>query len=133
MKPTHHHVPPLGHDLPTFRNQVHLCTNFIFPALSARWPADALHIKYVQNYPVMCPSLNLCLRCTTSHGMVEDKQSGYETFIAPALMINNIAVFAQMSVTYNYCTAAYIIAMAVVLYVAKTWVQKNEFRICCDL
>ena len=47
------------------------------------------------------------------HGMVVDKQCGYETFIKPALMINNIAMFAQMYVTYNYCTAAYTIAMAV--------------------
>ena len=54
------------------------------------------------------------------HGMVVDKQCGYETFIAPALIINNIALFAQMYVTYNYCTAAYTIAMAVVLFSAKT-------------
>jgi len=47
------------------------------------------------------------------HGMVVDKQCGYETFIKPALMINNIAMFAQKYVTYNYCTAAYTIAMAV--------------------
>ena len=77
------------------------------------------YIKYVQNYPAMFPSLNLCLRCATSHGMVEDKQCGYETFIAPALMINNIAMFAQMYVTFNYCTAFYTIAMAVVLYRAN--------------
>jgi len=38
--------------------------------------------------------------------MVE-KQCGYKTFIAPELMINNIAVLTQMYVTYNYCTAAY--------------------------
>jgi len=61
-----------------------------------------------------------------------DKQRKYETFIAPALMINNIAVFAQMYLTYNYCTAAYTIAMAVVVCVAKTWVQKNEC-FCYDL
>ena len=52
--------------------------------------------------------------------MVVDKQCGYETFIKPALMINNIAMFAQKYVTYNYCTAAYTIAMAVVLFSAKT-------------
>ena len=62
------------------------------------------------------------------HGMVVDKQCGYETFIKPALMINNIAMFAQKYVTSNYCTAAYTIAMAVVLYVTKTWVQKNECK-----
>jgi len=50
----------------------------------------------------------LCVRC------VVEKQSGYKTFIAPELMINNIAVFTQMYVTYNYCTAAYTIAMEVV-------------------
>ena len=129
MKPTQHNqVPPLGHKtLPTYKTRYNFVQIFIFPALSARWPADALHIKYVQNYPAMFPSLNLCLRCATSHGMVEDKQCGYETFIAPALIINNIALFAQMYVTYNYCTAAYIIATAVVLNVAKTWVQKKEF------
>jgi len=53
------------------------------------------------------------------HGMVVVKQCGYETFIAPALMINNIAMFAQMYVTCNYCTAVYTIAMAVVLYRAN--------------
>jgi len=58
--------------------------------------------------------------------MVE-KQCGYKTFIAPELMINNIAVLTQMYVTYNYCMAAYTIVMAVVLYVEKTWVQKNEY------
>jgi len=42
-------------------------------------------------------------------------------------MINNIAVLTQMYVTYNYCMAAYTIVMAVVLYVEKTWVQKNEY------
>ena len=71
------------------------------------------------NYTAWFPSISLCVRCATSHGMV-DKQCGYETFIAPALMINNIAMFAQMNVTYNYCTAAYTIAMAVVLFSAKT-------------
>jgi len=45
--------------------------------------------------------------------MVE-KQCGYKTFIAPELMINNIAVLTQMYVTYNYCTAAYTFAMEVV-------------------
>ena len=65
------------------------------------------------NYPAWLPSTSLCVRCATSHGMVEDKQCGYETFIKPALMINNIAMFAQKYVTYNYCTAAYTIAMAV--------------------
>ena len=58
---------------------------------------------------------------------VVEKQCGYKTFIAPELMINNIAVLTQMYVTYNYCTAAYTIAMAVVLYDEKTWVQKNEY------
>jgi len=58
---------------------------------------------------------------------VVEKQCGYKTFIAPELMINNIAVFAQMYVTYNYCTSAYTIAMAFVLYVEKTWVQKNDY------
>jgi len=48
-------------------------------------------------------------------------------------MINNIAVFAQMYVTYNYCTAAYTLFIAVVLYVEKTWVQKNEYWIFCDI
>jgi len=57
-----------------------------------------------------------------------EKQYGYETFTMPVLMINNIAVFAHMYVTYNYCTAVYTIAMAVVLYVTKTWVQKNECK-----
>ena len=93
----------------------------IFPALSASPPADAT------NYPAWFLSINLCVRCDTSHGMVVEKECGYETFIAPALMINNIAVFVQMYVTYNYCTAAYTIAMAVVLYVEKTWVHKNEY------
>ena len=71
------------------------------------------------NYTAWFPSISLCVRCATSHGMV-DKQCGYETFIAPAHMINNIAMFAQMNVTYSYCTAAYTIAMAVVLFSAKT-------------
>ena len=71
------------------------------------------------NYTAWFPSISLCVRCTTSHGMV-DKQCGYETFIAPALMINNIAMFTEMNVTYNYCTAAYTIPMAVVLFSAKT-------------
>jgi len=65
-------------------------------------------------------------------GCKVEKQCGYKTFIAPELMISNIALFAQMYVTYNYCTAAYTIAMAVVLYVEyveKTWVQKNEYLI----
>ena len=64
------------------------------------------------NYTAWFPSISLCVRCNNSHGMV-DKQCGYETFIKPALMINNIAMFAQKYVTYNYCTAAYTIAMAV--------------------
>ena len=80
------------------------------------------------NYPVMFPCLNLCLRCATSHGFVVDKQCGYETYIAPALMNNNIAVSREMYVTYNYCAAAYNIAMAIVLYAVKTWLKKE--RIC---
>ena len=82
------------------------------------------------NYPAWFPSISLSVRCATSHGILVEKQYGYETFIMPVLMINNIAVFAQMYVTYNYnyCTAAYTIAMAVVLYVTKTWVQKNECK-----
>jgi len=58
---------------------------------------------------------------------VVEKQCGHKTFIALELMINNIAVFAQMYVTYNYCTAPYTTVMAVVMYVEKTWVQKNEY------
>jgi len=72
------------------------------------------------NYPAWFPSISLCVRCHTSHGMVVEKQCGYEIFIKPALMINNIAVFAQMYVTYNYRTAAFTIVMEVVLYVEKT-------------
>ena len=71
------------------------------------------------NYTAWFPSISLCVRCTTSHGMV-DKQCGYETFIAPALMNNNIAVAREMYVTYNNCAAAYYIAMAIVLYAVKT-------------
>jgi len=67
------------------------------------------------------PSISLCVRCNV------EKQCGNKTFIAPELMISNIAVFAQKYVTYNYCTAAYTIAMAVVLYFEKIWVQKNEY------
>ena len=63
----------------------------------------------------------MCVRC------VVEKQYGYKTFIVSELMINHIAVFAQMYVTLNYCTVAYSIAMAVVLYVEKTWVHKNEY------
>jgi len=70
-------------------------------------------------YPAWFPSISLCVSCATSHGTVA-KKCGYETFIAPALLINNIAMFEQMYVTYNYCTAAYTIAMAVVLFSAKT-------------
>jgi len=58
------------------------------------------------------------------HQLVSEMRGGKAV---PELMINNIAVFAQMYVTYNYCTAAYTIVMAVVLYVEKTWVQKNEY------
>jgi len=43
--------------------------------------------------PVLFPSLSLCVRCAPFHGLVVDKQCGYETFIVPALIINNIAVF----------------------------------------
>jgi len=80
------------------------------------------------NYPAWFPSISLCVRCHTSHVMVVEKQCGYEIFIKPALMINYIAVFAQMYVTYNYCTVAYTIAMAVVLCVAKTWVQRTNVK-----
>merc|ERR1712179_342291 len=41
------HVPPLGHDLPTVRNQVQLCTNFNSPISSVSKPADAMHLKCV--------------------------------------------------------------------------------------
>jgi len=43
------------------------------------------------NYPLLFPSF--CLRCTTSRAMVVEKQCGYETYITPALLINNIDVF----------------------------------------
>ena len=43
--------------------------------------------------PVLFPNLRLCVRCHPSHGLVADKQCGYETFIVPALIINIIAVF----------------------------------------
>ena len=71
--------------------------------------------------------LSLCLLCAISHGMLVDKQCRYETFIAPALIINNITVFLQVYVThYNYCIAAYTVAMAIVPSVTKTWLQKKE-------
>ena len=54
---------------------------------------------------VTCPLLciSLCLRYATSHGIVVvvDKQLRYETYIVPALSINNIAVFLYMCLTLN--------------------------------
>ena len=85
------------------------------------------------NYPVMLPCLNLCLRCATSHEFEVDKQCGCETFIAPELMNNNIAVSREMYVTYNNCAAAYYIAMAFVLYAVKTWLRKKELVIAVIL
>ena len=54
----------------------------------------------------------LVLRYATSHGIVvaRDKQLRYETYIVPALSKNNIAMFTQLSVTLDLCTAIYTVA-----------------------
>ena len=56
------------------------------------------------------------LTYATSHGIVvvRDKQLRYETCIVPALS-NNIAVFMQIAVTLDFCTAIYTIATRTVL------------------
>ena len=64
MKPTHHsHVPPLGQKIyqPT-ETRYNVCTDLIFLVLSARKPADALHIQYVHELPSMVPQLVLVMR-----------------------------------------------------------------------
>ena len=68
---------------------------FNFPALSAK-PADAMHAISCMNYPLLLPSLSLCLRCAIFHGMGVDKQCRDETYIVPALKYNNIAVFTMI-------------------------------------
>ena len=48
-----------------------------------------MHTSMSMKYALVFPSLGLCVRYATTHGLVVDKQ--YETFIVPALMFNNIA------------------------------------------
>ena len=52
-----------------------------------------MHTSMSMKCALVFPSLGLCVRYATTHGLVVDKQCGYETFIVPALNINNIAVF----------------------------------------
>ena len=74
------------------------------------------------------PSLSVCLRCATSYETVADvdKQRGYETFIVPALINDNMFVLTLLYVIFT-CTDARTIAKATVQYIAKTWLQKKEF------
>ena len=67
-----------------------------------------MHASSCMNYPLMFPSLSLCLRCAIFHGMVVDKQSRYDTYTVQALKNDNITVFTP------------------VLFAAKTWLQKKE-------
>jgi len=71
----------------------------------------------------------MCLGYATSHETVVDvdKQRGYETLIVPEFMHDKNSVLMVLYVILTYCMAAHTIAMATVLYITKTWMQKKVF------
>ena len=99
----------------------------IFPTLKCEQPCRCKHVCVTCLFLLWFPSLSVCLRCATSYETVADvdKQRGYETFIVPALINENMFVLTLLYVIFT-CTDARTIAKATVQYIAKTWLQKKE-------
>jgi len=68
-----------------------------------------MHTSMCMKYPLLFPSLSLCLRCAIFHEMVVDKQRWYEISIVSAIKNENITAIAWMYVTLYYCTAVHLI------------------------
>ena len=61
-----------------------------------------MHASMCMRYPLLFPSLSLCLRCAIFHEMVVDKQRRYENSIVPAIKHDNNTIIAWVYVTPYY-------------------------------